>query len=101
MAAQAGIRFPVFLTRSVYEAYVIVPPQVVTCQDDTGRLLDIVAAMRLAICKAKPGQARLHFALYVRTDNSARRLVKLTATCGPLDIDDPQPAITVCLPTED
>ena len=29
------------------------------------------------------------------------RLVKLTATCGPLDIDDSQPAITVKLPDED
>ena len=100
-AAQAGIRFPVFLTRSVYDAYVTLPPQVVTCQDETGRLLDIMATMRLAICRAKPGQARLSFALYVQTDNSGRRLVKLIATCGPLDIDDAQPAITVLLPDED
>ncbi len=40
-------------------------------------------------------------ALYVRNDNRAARLVKLVATCGPLDIDDPQPAITVLLPDED
>lgn len=31
----------------------------------------------------------------------AARLVKLVATCGPLDIDDPQPAITVMMPDED
>ena len=101
VAVQAGIRFPVFLTRLVYDAYVTIPPQVVSCQDETGRILDIMATMRLAICRAKPGQSRLSFALYVRTDNSARRLVKLIATCGPLDLDDPQPAITVTLPTED
>ena len=101
VAVQAGIRLPVFLTRAVFDAYVTVPPQVVTAQDETGRLLDILAAMRLALCKAKPGQSRLPFALYVRTDNTARRLVKLIATCGPLDLDDPQPAITVTLPTED
>lgn len=27
-AAEAGIRFPVFLTRAVYDAYVTVPPNV-------------------------------------------------------------------------
>jgi hypothetical protein len=41
------------------------------------------------------------FALYVRNDNRAARLVKLITTCGPLGIDDPQPAITVMLPNED
>jgi hypothetical protein len=29
------------------------------------------------------------------------RLVKLIATCAPLDIDDPQPAITILMPVED
>jgi hypothetical protein len=31
----------------------------------------------------------------------AARLVKLIATCGPLDMDDPQPAITVMMLDED
>ena len=39
--------------------------------------------------------------LHVRNDNRAPRQVKLIATCGPLDIDDPQPAITVMMPDED
>jgi hypothetical protein len=43
----------------------------------------------------------LSFALYVRNDNRTPRLVKLIATCGPLDLDDPQPAIAVMLPDED
>ena len=37
----------------------------------------------------------------VAMDNRAAKLVKLIATCGALDIDDPQPAITVMLPDED
>jgi hypothetical protein len=37
----------------------------------------------------------------VRNDNHRPRLVKLVAMCGPLDIDDPAPAITVLLPDED
>ena len=37
----------------------------------------------------------------VRNNNRAARLVKLVATCGPLDMDDPRPAITVMMPDED
>ena len=44
---------------------------------------------------------RVPVALYVRNDNRRAKLVKLIATCGPLDVDDPQPAITVMLPDED
>jgi hypothetical protein len=38
---------------------------------------------------------------YVRNDNRAVRLVKLIATYGALEIEDPQPAITVMMPDED
>ena len=99
-AQEAGIRFPVFLTRSVYDAYVTVPP-VVAGQDEAGRLWDVVNLLKFAIRKAQPGQVRLPFALYVRNDNRAPRLIKLIAKCGPLDMDDPQPAITVMMPDED
>lgn len=99
-AQEAGIRFPVFLTRTVYDAYVTVPPGV-EGQDEAGRLWDIVWMLRFAIRKAQPGQARLPFALYVRNDNRRPRLVKLVAHCGPLDIDNPQAAITVMMPGED
>jgi len=37
-------------------------------------------------------------AFYVRNDKRAARLMKLLATCCALDIDDPQPAITVMMP---
>ena len=68
-AQEAGIRFPAFLTRTVYDAYVTVPPDV-TGQDEAGRLWDIVWMLRFAICKAQSGQARLPIALYVRNDTS-------------------------------
>jgi hypothetical protein len=100
VAAEAGIRFPVFLTRTVYDAYVTVPPGVAG-QDEAGRLWDVLWMLRFAICRSQTGQTRLPFALYVRNDNRAARLVKLIAACGPLDTDDPQPAITVMLPDED
>jgi hypothetical protein len=100
VAAEAGIRFPVFLTRAVFDACVAVPDGV-SGQDEAGRLWDIIWLLRIAIQRSRPGCDRLPFALYVRNDNRAARLVKLIATCGPLDMDDPQPAITVTLPDED
>jgi hypothetical protein len=100
VAEEAGIRFPVFLTRAVFDSYVTVPAGV-AAQDEARRLWDIVQMLRFAIRKAQTGQARLPFALYVRTDSRRARLVKLVAMCGPLDIDDPAPAITVMLPDED
>ena len=99
-AQEAGIRFPVFLTRTVFDAYVAVPPNV-SGQDEAGRLWDVVWMTRFAIQRAKPGCSGLPVALYVRNDNRAAKLIKLVATCGALDIDDPQPAITVMMPDED
>jgi hypothetical protein len=92
-AQEAGIRFPVFLTRAV--------PPGVEAQDEAGRLWDIITMARFAILRSRPGCDRLPVALYVRNDNRRPRLVRLTAVCGPLDIDDPQPAITVMLMDED
>ncbi len=99
-AKDAGIRFPMFLTRAVYDSYVAVP-EGVSGQDEAGRLWDVVWMTRFAILRRPPGCTRIPVALYVRNDNRAAKLVKLIATCGPLDIDDPQPAITVMLPDED
>ena len=99
-AREAGITFPVFLTRTAFDAYVTVPPGV-TGQDEAGRLWDVLWMLRFAILRSRPGCDRIPVALYVRNDDRAAKLVKLVATCGPLDIDDPQPAITVMMPDED
>jgi hypothetical protein len=100
VAAEAGIRFPVFLTRGVYDGYVAVPPGV-TGQDEAGRLWDVLWMLRMAMRGARDGQDRLPFRLYVRNDNHAPRLVELLAACGPLDVDKPEPAITIMLSGED
>ena len=99
-AQEAGIRFPVFITRAVYDAYVTVPPDVAG-QDEAGRLWDVVWMLQFAIRKSQPGKTRLPFALYVRNDNRRPRLVKLIATSGALDFNDPTPSITVTMPDED
>ena len=99
-AQEAGITFPVFLTRGVFDKFVTVP-EGVSSQDEAGRLWDVVWMLRFAILRSRPGVQRIPVALYVRNDDRAARLVKLIATCGPLDLDEPQPAITVMLPDED
>ncbi len=81
-AQEAGIKFPMFLTRAVFDAYVAVPPGV-TGQDEAGRLWDVVWMTRFAIMRSHGHTDRLPVALYVRNDNRAAKLVKLIATCGP------------------
>ena len=99
-AREAGISFPVFLTRTVFDCYVCVPSGV-HCQNESGRLWDIVSMLRVAIRGDRSGSDRIAFSLRVRNNNRFARLVTLVAICGALDIDDPQPAITVMLPDED
>jgi hypothetical protein len=100
-AEEAGIRFPVFITRNAFEHCVTVPPNV-TGQDEPGRLWDVVWMLRFAILRARPGVDRIPVALYVRnSDHEPARLTKLVAVCSALDIDDASPAITVMLPEED
>ena len=111
IAQEAGIKFPMFLTRAVFDKYVAVP-EGVTGQDEAGRLWDIVWMTRFGIIRSNarasvPGMVggapctRIPVALYVRNDNRFSRLIKLVATCGPLDLDDPQPAITLMMVDED
>ena len=99
-AAEAGIRFPIFLTRAVWEKYVRVP-EGVKCQDERGRLWDIVWMLRCAA--RRTGGALMTFKLHVRNDNrrGTPPLVTLKAECGPIDIDDPHPCITILMPEED
>ena len=99
-AQEAGIKFPMFLTRAVFDAYVAVPPDV-TGQDEAGRLWDLVWMARFAILRSHGHTDRLPVALYVRNDNHRAKLVKLIAVCSALDIDDPQPALTLMMADED
>ena len=100
-AKEAGIKFPVFLTRSVFEQYVAVPPGVF-CQHEFSRLLNIVWTLKRAIGQGAANVARLSMELYFRNLNTgSTEFTTLVAECGPLDFDDPRPAITIMLPDED
>ena len=58
VAQEAGITYPVFLTRAVFDNYVTVPAGV-TGQDEAGRLWDIVWMTRFAIIRS-PATSRAY-----------------------------------------
>lgn len=99
-AREAGIRFRTFINRSVYDAYVKVPPGV-RMQDEAGRLWDVLWMTANAMRKAAPNVQRIAVPLYVRNTNGAAKLITLAAMVGPLDMDNPEPAITIMLHDED
>ena len=100
MAKEAGMKWPVALTATVYGKCVEVPDGV-TGQDETGRLWDILWMLRCAATRCQGDT--LYFQLCVRNHNreqlDRRDLVTLKAVCGPGD--DGEPVITVMLTYED
>src|SRR5581483_4822661 len=67
LAREAGFRIPVALTRAAWERTVTVPKNVV-CQDETGRLWDVLTVLYATIRRADGG-AELIFAVHVRNSN--------------------------------
>jgi hypothetical protein len=96
-AREAGLRWPTAVTRSVWDRYVAVPDGV-ACQDEAGRLWDVLNMLRWAIAGAKDTD-RLLFRLHVRNTNGRPRLVTLKAVAGPGD--DAAPVLTIMTPEED
>jgi hypothetical protein len=90
----------VALTAAAWAKCVTVPAGV-SCQDEAGRLWDVVWLLRCAI-RGNSGSAReLAFGVHVRNDDreGIPPLVRLKAMCGPGD--DGEPVITIMLPGED
>jgi hypothetical protein len=111
---EAGIRFPVFFTRAVYDKYVKVPVGYEGLQDEDGRLWDIFTMFKHYNKMLKPEGSTLEFLVAVslpdlgdwlpnekRGSSNTMRLVTLLSVIGPLDFDNPKPAITIMIPGED
>jgi hypothetical protein len=97
-ARDAGIRYPVAVTRAVWLACVRVPAGVAG-QNEAGRLWDVLWMLRLAAQECD--ESELRFWLHVRKDDHEGYppLVELKAICGPAD--DGSPCMTVMMPNED
>lgn len=102
VAKEAGIKFPVALTRAVWDLCVELPDgEAGRCQDVNGRLWDVLWMLRVAIRRGMETD-RLNYHLYVRnTDREKldhRDVVHLKALCHGGDYCEP--VITVMLPDE-
>jgi hypothetical protein len=99
-ARDAGFTFPVALTAAAWSRCVAVPPGVL-CQDEAGRLWDVLTMLRVAAGRPGDDPQEVRFAVHVRNDNRERppQVVRLKAACGPGD--DGEPVITILTPDED
>lgn len=95
--ASAG---PSPITRAAWAAYVEIPAGV-HCQDEAGRLWDVVFMAHFAIKRSRGRGESLPFQLHVRNDNRNRTppLRTLVLRVGPGD--QGEPVITIMLPEED
>src|SRR5947208_749671 len=67
-AREAGIRFPVALAATAWVKCVEVPPGVV-CQDEAGRLWDVLWLLACAIRGSSRNGNVVRFGVHVRNDN--------------------------------
>ncbi len=95
-AKEAGITFPVALTASVWAEFVVVP-EGVDCQDEAGRLWDVMMMTRYAAKRANGPQMLVE--VMVANTNGKPRKVTLKALCGPGD--NMEPVITIMQLHED
>src|SRR5207237_8637716 len=82
-AKEAGIRYPVALTAAAWAKCVAVPPGV-ACQDEAGRLWDVLWLLACAVKGGADGR-EVRFGVHVRNENRERAppLVRHKAVCGP------------------
>ena len=99
-AATEGIPCPVFITRSVYARFIVVPSGVVD-QDEAQRLWAFLAMLRVALNWADRNQSRLTYYPPFYPGNNEPQYIHLGVECGIHDFDSHKPAITVYLPIED
>jgi len=100
-AREAGFKFPVAMTSESFGLCVVVP-EGVSCQDEKGRLWDVLHMLHHAI-KTGKGAEQVDYSLLVNNHggdlDEQRDTVHLKALCGPGD--DAAPVITIMMPWED
>ena len=103
MAKEAGIKYPVAITATLYHDLIEPSSDIVNLGQSTeGRLWDVLTMFRIVAC-GHSGQ-HLNFKVIFITGTSSsgevvRRLVALKAICHPGD--DLEPVITIMFPDED
>lgn len=110
---EIGIKFPVYLTSSVYRRYVEVPADAKDHQDIDGRLFDLLYMFAMTAKNTKSSFLKFSFTCLLSKDASAQanekksdlskfhKEVTLRSQITATDINDPAPAIFILLPSED
>jgi hypothetical protein len=98
-ASEASIKFPVFFTRMAYGQSVAVSEDMKK-EDEIARLRHVLKILRNAIEECNIRTDRLRFRITINDEGIRVERVLLMAVCGPIDVDDPRPAITVMLPQD-
>jgi len=113
LTTESGIKFPVYLTEKVYNKYVKVPEGMDKFQNEESRLWDIFTMFKHFARGVDSDfiEFKVSVTLQPRGDwtpnerregpDDPQRLVTLKAVIGPMDFDDPSPAITIMMPGED
>ena len=110
---EIGIKFPVYLTDTVYRRYVQVPADAKDHQDLDGRLFDLLYMFAMTAKNTDSALMKFTFVCLLRQDAIAQanekksdlspfhKEITLKAVCTAQDIDDASPAIFIMLPSED
>jgi len=116
ISKEAGIKYPVYLTRAVWDKYVELPEGFESMQDVDGRLWDVLYMFMFAArsCDSSTLMYKLNVVLADKGDwepsekldpdldgNRNTRLVTLKSIIQARDFDDPSPAIFIMKPSED
>ncbi len=116
ISKEAGIKYPVYLTRAVWDKYVEVPDVLNAGQSIDGRLWDVLYMFAVAAraCSGNMLTYQMNVVLADKGDwepnekldpdmdgNRTMRLVTLKSVIQAQDFDDPSPAIFIMKPGED
>ena len=110
---EVGIKYPVYMTETVWKRYVEVPEEMKSMQDLSGRLWDVLYMFALQAKKFSGSTLFFDFVCQMpcqkqylenekkADDNCLVRGVRLKSTIQAQDVDDPSPAIFIMMPDED
>ena len=116
ISKEAGIKYPVYLTRAVWDKYVELPEGFENVQNLDGRLWDVLFMFTFAAraCNKATLNYKLNVMLADKGDwepnekldpdldgDRNMRLVTLKSIIQARDFDDPSPAIFIMKPSED
>lgn len=111
---EAGIKYPVYMTRAVWGKYVEVPKGMEGIQNLSGRLWDVLYMFAFHARNVRSDSLLFDFISFMpdarnwepnekleTPENRFNRLVTLKAVVQAQDFDDPSPAIFIMKPDED